>query len=200
MRIAEDLRKSTVFLGEEIADAKGDSTIDARATGFFVIWQSDATTFGGKEPECSGNYLITARHVAEPLGKSFAIRFNKKGGGSDVQMISEARWIFHADPTVDVAVLHCGYPDWAECIPVPGYLLQKPSLEDTLVSTIEEGELVFNNPDLGIGDIAYVVGLFHLLEGKNINLPVVHAGHIALLPQDEKNSRLESNNETNRTG
>jgi hypothetical protein len=43
-----------------------------------------------------------------------------------------------------------------------------------------------NEPDLGIGDIAYVVGLFHLLHGKKVNLPVVHTGHIALLPEDER--------------
>jgi hypothetical protein len=187
VRIADDLRKATVFLGEEIADDKGLSAIDARATGFFVVWASDSTrSIEGMEPETSGIYLITARHVAVPLGTHFAIRFNKKGGRSDIILIEDAEWVFHPDKTVDVAVLHCGYPDWADCVPIPGRLLAKPTREDTLVSTIQGDELIFNDPNLGVGDIAYVVGLFHLLKGKKVNLPVVHTGHIALLPEDER--------------
>jgi hypothetical protein len=138
------------------------------------------------EPECSGIYLVTARHVAEPLGSHFAIRFNKKTGGSDIERIEKARWTVHRDDTVDVAVLHCGYPDWADCIPIPGRLLAKPTIGDTIVSTVEADDLIFNDPNLGIGDIAYVVGLFHLIKGHKVNLPVVHTGHIALLPGDEK--------------
>jgi hypothetical protein len=39
---------------------------------------------------------------------------------------------------------------------------------------------------VGVGDQAYVVGLFWLLHGKARNLPVVHTGNIALLPGDER--------------
>jgi hypothetical protein len=181
------LRKATVFLGEEIADDEGQSAIDPMATGFFVIWQSDSgRPIHDMKPECSGIYLVTARHVAVPLGSHFAIRFNKKGGSSDIERIEKARWTAHPDETVDVAVLHCGHPDWADCIPIPGRLLAMPTIGDGLVSTVEEGGLIFNDPNLGIGDIAYVVGLFHLVHGKKVNLPVVHTGHIALLPGDEK--------------
>jgi hypothetical protein len=187
VRIANDLRKATVFLGEEMADDEGQSAIDPRATGFFVVWQSDSgRPIEGIMPEQSGIYLVTARHVAAPLGPHFAIRFNKKGGGSDIERIENARWMPHPDETVDVAVLHCGYPDWADCVPIPGRLLAKPTIGDTLVSTATDDDLLFNNPNLGVGDIAYVVGLFHLLHGKKVNLPVVHTGHIALLPDDEK--------------
>jgi hypothetical protein len=184
MRIADDLRKATVFLGEEIADESGESAIDPQATGFFVVWQSDSGRPIDMEGEATGIYLITARHVAEPLGSHFAIRFNKKGGGSDIERIENARWTFHPDETVDVAVLHCGYPDWADCVPVPGRMLSRPTLEP--YRTVRKDDLIMNEPDLGIGDIAYVVGLFPLLHGKKVNLPVVHTGHIALLPEDER--------------
>src|SRR5208337_2128057 len=121
VRIADDLRKATVFLGEEKADDKGGSAIDARLTGFFVVWQSDSCRpMPDMPPEQSGFYLVTARHVAQPLGSHFAIRFNKKGGGSDIELIENAVWTVHPDETVDVAVLHCGYPDWADCVPIPG--------------------------------------------------------------------------------
>ena len=185
MRIADDLRKATVFLGEEVADDLGHSAIDPRATGFFLVWQSDSgRPIDGMAGECSGIYLVTARHVAVPLGSHFAIRLNKKGGGSDIELIENARWTFHPDETVDVAVLHCGYPDWADCIPIPGRLLSKPSIGQTMGAS--EVDLLINDPNLGIGDITYVVGLFHLLHGKKVNLPVVHTGHIALLPEDER--------------
>jgi hypothetical protein len=38
---------------------------------------------------------------------------------------------------------------------------------------------------IGIGDFAYTVGLFMLLAGKQRNLPIVHTGHIALMPGQE---------------
>ena len=188
VRIADDLRKSVVFLGNEIADDKGQSAIDAQATGFFVVWQSDpGRPLNDMKPECAGLYLVTARHVADPLGKSFVIRFNKKGGGSDLEFISNAKWSFHPnDLLADVAVLHCGIPNWADCIPIPGYLFRSPTLGDSLFSMAGEKDVIPNDAQLGIGDIAHVVGLFHLVTGKNVNLPVVHTGHIALLPGDEK--------------
>lgn len=40
--------------------------------------------------------------------------------------------------------------------------------------------------NIGIGDMCYTIGLFHLLSGKKRNLPIVHTGNIALLPEDEK--------------
>jgi hypothetical protein len=187
VRIADDLRKATVFLGKESANDRGLSAIDARATGFFVAWQSDSTRpIHNMEPECSGIYLVTAKHVADRLGESFAIRFNIKDGGSDIDLVSNVRWSLHPDPAVDVAVFHCGYPDWSDCVPIPGRMLALPTTGDAPYSEVAPGDLIFNNPNLGIGDIAYVVGLFHLMAGKNVNLPVVHTGHIALLPGDER--------------
>jgi hypothetical protein len=101
VRIANDLRKSTVFLGEELADREGRSAIDPQATGFFLLWQSDSgRPIEGMKPECTGIYLVTAGHVAIPLGSHFAIRFNKKGGGSDIHRIENARWTRHPDDTV----------------------------------------------------------------------------------------------------
>src|ERR1700722_7926578 len=120
VRIANDLRKSTVFLGEEVADEDGVSVLKPQGTGFFVNWRSDAVRpIDDMMPEDGGYYLVTARHVAVPLGTHFHIGYNRKGGGSDTDFIENARWTFHPDPLVDVAVLHCGYPKWADCIPIP---------------------------------------------------------------------------------
>jgi len=188
VRIPNELRKAVVFLGEELADDNGQSAIDPRATGFFVAWQTDSgRPVEGMTPECSGIYLVTARHVAVPLGTNFAIRFNKKGGGSGIELVEKAKWTFHPDETVDLAVLHCGYPDWADCVPVPGNMLSSPARYDNeLISGATGEDPIMSLGSLGAGDITYVVGLFHLLHGRETNLPVIHTGHIALLPEDEK--------------
>ena len=39
---------------------------------------------------------------------------------------------------------------------------------------------------IGIGDICYAVGLFRLMAGSRRNLPVIHTGRIALIPEDER--------------
>jgi hypothetical protein len=189
VRIADDLRKATVFVGEELANHMGESAIDPRATGFFVAWRSDSgRPIENMQPESCGIYLVTARHVAIPLGRMFVIRFNKKGGGSDIEMITNAQWQYHPDKMVDVAVLHCGYPDWADCVPIPGRLLVKPSGEHfgQFGGFARPTDPIISIHEVGVGDLAYVVGLFHLLHGQKINLPITHVGHIALLPEDEK--------------
>ena len=47
-------------------------------------------------------------------------------------------------------------------------------------------ENLHQKQDISIGDFCYIVGLFRLLSGPRRNLPVVHTGHIALLPSDER--------------
>jgi hypothetical protein len=39
--------------------------------------------------------------------------------------------------------------------------------------------------DVGPGDATYLVGLFYLRHGKRRNLPIVHAGQIAMMPSDD---------------
>jgi hypothetical protein len=181
VRIAEDLRKAVVFLGDDTTTPDGAPDIDPKGTGFMIVWKSDsAFPFPEATDEWAGIYLVTAKHVAAYLKSHFAIRFNKKSGGSGIEPILNARWYPHPDNTVDAAVLHCGRPDWADCFLIPGSLLATPG------ESMKSDDMVPNSPDIGIGDITYVVGLFHLLRGKLVNLPVVHTGHIALLPQDEK--------------
>jgi hypothetical protein len=189
IRIAEDLRKAVVFLGDDITDTSGRPTVNPpRATGFFVGWRSDAGfPFPAADDEVGLAYLVTARHVAEALSGNFLIRFNSKNGGaSDIQVVENAKWIFHPDETVDVAITNCGYPAWADCVPVPGHFLIKPG------EYMESGDPLRNERNMGVGDITYVVGLFRVLFGKKRNLPVVHTGHIALLPEDERIPVIDS--------
>jgi hypothetical protein len=181
VRIADDLRKATVFLGEDVTDQEGEPTIDPpQGTGFFVTWASDAANYlPGADREHQAIYLVTARHVAEALSSNFLIRFNTRDQGAEIDVVNNAQWYYHHEHTVDVAILHCGYPDWADCVPLPGRLFVRPD------EYADPGAIVPGISDIGIGDISYVVGLFNRFYGKQRNLPVVHTGHIALLPGDE---------------
>jgi hypothetical protein len=135
---------------------------------------------GETNDEAFGIYLVTARHVAQALGSTFAIRFNKIGGGAATEIVENADWTYSVEKTEDVAVLHYGCPDWADCKPIPGSVFIQPFDDENADRRMPRSEGV------GVGDLASVIGLFRLLHGKRRNLPVVHTGHIALLPQDEK--------------
>jgi hypothetical protein len=159
MRIAEDLRKCVVYLGHR-AEPASDDLLDTIGTGFVVSLN-----------EPGGQYLVTAGHVANDLGESFVIRFNDRYGNGRNQQIDDPEWTRHRDKAVDLAVMPFDIPPWAECIPV---------LRNQFIT-----EQYMEAKDIGAGDLVHIVGCFQLLKGKRRNLPLVHTGNIALLPEDE---------------
>ena len=97
-RLTEDVRRNVVFLGWQKEGPIDEAPIDPHGVGFLISGEADK---GG------GTYLVTAKHVAEKLHTPFVIRFNKKGGGSDLVHIdrpADIRWFTHPDKTVDLAV------------------------------------------------------------------------------------------------
>jgi hypothetical protein len=55
-------------------------------------------------------YLVTAQHIAMEIGDNpFAIRFNRKAGGSHAFNVDplehDIKWVIHPDPNVDLAIL-----------------------------------------------------------------------------------------------
>src|SRR5690242_19324792 len=91
MRIADDLRKSVVFFGEE--DARpGRGGIRCIGTGFLLY-------YGG------AGYLVTSKHLAYDLGEfPFLLRVNKRDGTAENIPFDELGWFHHPDPTVDVSI------------------------------------------------------------------------------------------------
>src|SRR5579883_3432308 len=153
-RISEDGRRSTVLLGWP--DPADSAAIDPEGTGFFI----------GHE---GVPYLVTARHVAETVDRGpFAVRINADDGRGMVEEVHGVEWHCHPDPAVDIAVAVYQPADESlfTCLPSHDF------------ATAEKVKVW----DIGPGDAVYVVGLFHLHIGKKRNLPVVHAGNIALLP------------------
>jgi hypothetical protein len=167
VRVSEDARKCSVFVGYHSKESH-PSAISPTGTGFLV--------FTG-EASSAGIYLVTAGHVAKTLGADpFVIRFNDKDGAGRLDHIDNAEWHYHDDESVDVAVMQYMPPDWADCSIMPAS------------EFVDDFKL--QHYDIGPGDAAYLVGLFHLHVGKDRNLVTVHTGHIALMPTDEK---LETN-------
>lgn len=168
MRLDADARRCVVFLGH-CADPDKDETFKALGTGFFL-------THDGMR------FLVTAQHVAHALGDDpYALRLNlTDGSGShtiivDPGMEDEFRWISHSDSSVDLAVALFQLD------------LASAGLDDLSMSA----DLILTDAHvaqlgINVGDLCYGVGLFHLLQGSKRNVPVVHTGHIALMPSDEE--------------
>lgn len=157
MRLADSARHCVVFLG------------------FPGNYGGTAFLVGLEEEKEVYRYLVTARHVAIPhLDKTpFVIRANLKDGTAEDIDVDIAEWICHPDINVDVAVLPFVMP---------------PRFESALVLTsnfVNEATRK-ENGNIGVGSLAYIIGLFRLHRGKTRNLPIVHTGHIALEPSGER--------------
>jgi hypothetical protein len=159
VRVSEDARRCSVFLGWP--DPDDDQQLSRiEGTGFLV----------GHSGFC---HVVTAAHIAKILdGSPIGVRVSDSNGDARVIAADSVRWHFHSDQSVDVAVALFDPPDWSGVMVLPS----DEFMDDRRIVEWE----------IGPGDAAYVVGLFYLHSGKKKNLPVVHAGHIALMPSDEK--------------
>lgn len=149
------LLDTIAFIGFE--DSASSTGMRCTGTGFFLFYEGDG-------------YLVTARHVAEPIGEDpFVIRINRRGR-AELLRSDLVNWSFHPDPTVDLAAIRLVLPvgHGYEC----QYLLRE--------QIITEDQ--FFDQGVGVGSLSYTLGLFRFIYGQNRNLPMVHAGNVALLP------------------
>lgn len=162
MRWNDDIRKCVVFLG--YADpADPEHGIHCKGTGFFLVY----------EGVC---YLVTVRHVAHELQDvGWVVRMNKRDGGCENLPAEFSPWTYHPDHNVDLAV-------------TPFFFTPELIAKFDHLNLPEKWLLTANQMDnhyIGIGDSCFTVGLFHLMVGRKRNLPIIHAGTIALMPGDE---------------
>jgi hypothetical protein len=156
MRISDDLRKCVVFLGYE--DDTEPGNIKCIGTGFLLRYKEFF-------------HLVTVKHVAITLGEfPFIVRANLVRGGAENIPGDQIEWFYHSDENVDLAI-------------IPFRLLKAKYdalyIPEKIIKSVGE----YN---IGIGDVCYTIGLFRLLYGSQKNLPVVHTGNIAMVPEDEK--------------
>jgi hypothetical protein len=165
VRVTEDAMDCVVFLGWQKAGPADIAPIDPKGTGFLMATDP---------AHGHGAMLVTARHVAEMLHPPFVIRMNKKGGGSDLVHIerpTDIMWCFHpTDSTADIAVAPFAIPNWANvtCYATSHFL----------------GHDAERLKNIYAGDATCIVGLFYRHYGDQKNQPIVHNGHIAMLPSD----------------
>ncbi|HEY5722241.1 MAG TPA: hypothetical protein VIT45_07950 [Allosphingosinicella sp.] len=165
MRLADDVRRAVVYLGH----GHGEHFV-SRGTAF-LLHHDEAS------------YLVTAQHVAGKLGDApFEIRINSKGGeaititwDSEQDVHGWFPWFTHEDPTVDLAIMPFNID-----LKTPGFDYLYLSSEMALDEKWAKSE------DIGCGMFCYAVGLFHLMQGQKRNLPVVHTGHVALMPSKDE--------------
>lgn len=168
MRIPDDLKKSVVFI---LREDKPD-TWNFVGTGFFVSKKME------RIPGRSFAYLVTAKHVVVALkGHRFAVRINKKEGGSEL-LIAETdglQWYDHPN--------HGESPSDVSVIRMP--IIQTDHLDFRAIPTemfLKKEEM---ETDVGAGDEVYIIGLFANLFGKERNSPLVRVGNIAMAPEDK---------------
>jgi hypothetical protein len=166
MALSKDARSCVVFIGTQ-SGQEGSARIKPFGTAFF---------FQGGRHLKGGSYLVTAGHVARKLiNGPWVLRMNKRGGGArliEVNRAEDVIWHYHTDETVDLAVTPMAVPEWADVIPFTADHSLHP--------------FKMKSKRIDAGDLAFVVGLFHLLHGKEENRPIVHSGHIAMLPGEER--------------
>ena len=169
MRIGINPTKMVIFFG---VGGPEPNDIKYGGTGFLVTDREQGTHIP---------FLITCRHVAEHLSKyqSFITRVNQRGGGAQTFTFEYGmlNWIYHPDPTVDVA----GALVWI----LPGAL-------DIVHGDVSEEPFLAKSDEVQWGDAISLIGLFRLHAGKQKNVPFVHSGHIAVLP--DKSERVPIRN------
>lgn len=173
MRLPDEVQKCVVFLGRKEPTASGVLQTSYGGTAFFV---GVSTKIHGAQII----YLVTAAHVARQINDGeFCIRCNTLDGKSKEYWLdagTDVTWWYHPDdPTVDVAVLPWAPPAEVDFKYIPESMFLNPE------KMLSKG--------IGVGDEAYVTGLFSFVTGKKRNLPVVRTGNLSMVPSERVPNR-----------
>lgn len=164
MRVPDDVRKTVVFIGR-VNPPGASERLTLVGTAFLVAIASSA-------PNRHHVYLVTAKHLAEPLAAGqWGVRFNDTQGRC-VESFSDngVPWSFHPTESgsVDIAVARIEEMTGADVKTIP----EEMFLNDKLIQ----------DRGIGAGDDVFIAGLFGLVPGKYRNLPIIRMGNIALIP------------------
>src|SRR6185295_9504039 len=128
--------------------------------------------------ELMAMYAVTARHVIEDIGKrsddgSVLLRLNGRDGALLSHPVPREAWIFHDDPSIDVAVA-----------PLDGDLLSTIDHKLMHLSSLATSETLAQG-QIGIGEELFFPGLFKHRHGDTKNLPIIRVGNIAAMPSED---------------
>jgi Trypsin-like peptidase domain len=153
VRVNSDARRCVVFFGKP---SPPDGQIRYGGTGFLLVDRDRENV----------PYLITCRHVARALEDDFVVRVNKRDGSSVPLPLSDVKWSYHPDKSVDLA---------ATILPLDANVYDVCYFNFRLIQPYDREKVL-------AGDPVSLVGLFRLHVGTKRNVPIVHSGHIAALP------------------
>jgi hypothetical protein len=168
MAISRDMKGIASFLYRE----ENGEFLPA-GTGFTLIVIEGDSGFG---------YTVTCKHVVKPIlddhQKVYVRRERSDESKVDFRELPDD-WIFHKDPTVDIAVHPhhpTGEPFSVTAYPADGLLTDKKLKE--LHHTVGEGNpIVFT-------------GMFEPYTGYTRNIPVVRFGHVAMVTHEKIPTKL----------
>jgi hypothetical protein len=164
MVVPDEIRKCVIFIGY----AKPGGEMQLAGTAFLV---------GKNLPGIEGTvtYLVTARHILKEIVDKGAyrvsLRVNVIGGGFHWIDVPLEHWSFHPEKDlIDVAVLPISLPDACDHKYWP-------------IASSATPEIIAAEK-IGIGNEAFLVGLFHQHSGTQRNIPIVRVGNIAAMPEE----------------
>jgi hypothetical protein len=166
MRIPPQFLRTICYIGHF---SGGEDVLEG--TGFFI----GVPAPDSKNPAMPDRslYVVTAKHVADRVDSNFWIRINQQDGTSIPINGDGLEWHHHPawsdNNQIDVAVCLIPYSKKLDLIaPEPSIFVMNPA---------EQG--------IGIGDEAFVIGLFTNLSGSKRNTPIARTGNLAMLPEEK---------------
>jgi hypothetical protein len=163
-KIDHNIIDATFFLYESASDARAGT--NARGTGFILkhlVWLNDSEAIG------FAIYGVTNQHVASQFS---VIRINE-GDKHRIIELGPEDWEFHPAGD-DIAVVQIDSP-----VPLKS---TRPAIDSRLFIP-EKPELPAQG--FGVGDDAFMVGLFVDHEGVARNNPLVRFGNISMMPKED---------------
>lgn len=171
MRLSKDVRQCVVFLGWDTGDPA--DPFKPIGTGFRLEYKANI-------------YIVTAQHVAAEFGDDpFSIRLNTSAfapGELPESEVNRRAKGLHVDPLIDGLRWYTQHPDVDLAVmpfnkDINVGVLNGLAIPEDMICGIDKVR-----SEIGIGDFCYTVGLFRPVAGKNRNFPIVHTGHIAMMP------------------
>jgi hypothetical protein len=163
MLVPDEVRKCTVFVGEQAAGRMPR----ACGTAFFLSRPVEGT-------DRLAVYCVTANHILERIkansGDKVLLRLNITGGCAQWVASDLADWVTHPDDQVDVATLRFPMNSSMDHLSLP------------LTMVVNERRI--KDESIGIGDEVFLVGLFSQHHGTERNIPLLRVGNIAAMPEE----------------
>ena len=168
-RIDSNIIETTFYLYKNEDDARAGC--NAKGTGFVVVHRGD---WKGDAPPWYHIYAVTNQHVASQYP---IVRLNRDKA-VEIYDFAPEDWEFHPEGD-DIAVVPLGPPTDGHHRVFPGTLKAISTEMFVYPSEWTRGE------EVGVGDEAFMIGLFVDHEGVERNNPLARFGNVSMLAKED---------------